>query len=212
MASFGLEHVGWGGGSLNLPLDLGMGTLNMGQARGGSNLGPASSCEGVKLGRGGRPPPRSVARRPPRPQSIQQSPHFPPKLSGDSVRPLVMGVDPPFPPKCQKQKMDQTCAVPRETADPGHTVRRPEGGGGVGGWKASKWLHNPRRLGDPHVGGTGQMALSWGTGGGGWHEALVLVCFPVARLLASRHRTSRPSVGPNVFWLCQQSPWMTCPV
>ena len=30
--------------------------------------------------------------------------------------------------------------------------------------------------------------------------------------LASRHGTSRPSVGPNVFWLCQRSPRMTCPV
>ena len=26
------------------------------------------------------------------------------------------------------------------------------------------------------------------------------------RLLASRHCSSRPSVGPNVFWLCQRSP------
>ena len=32
------------------------------------------------------------------------------------------------------------------------------------------------------------------------------------RQLASGHCTSRPSVGPNVFWLCQRSPWMTCPV
>ena len=28
-------------------------------------------------------------------------------------------------------------------------------------------------------------------------------------LLASRHCTFRPSVGPNVFWLCQRSPRMT---
>ena len=32
------------------------------------------------------------------------------------------------------------------------------------------------------------------------------------RLLASRHCTSQPTVGLNVFWLCQRSPWMTCPV
>ena len=29
-------------------------------------------------------------------------------------------------------------------------------------------------------------------------------------LFAAHHCTSRPSVGPNVFWLCQRSPWMTC--
>ena len=41
------------------------------------------------------------------------------------------------------------------------------------------------------------------SGGGGGHEAMVLVCFVFwRRLLASRPCTSRPSVGPNVFWLC----------
>ena len=33
-------------------------------------------------------------------------------------------------------------------------------------------------------------------------------CWPLAFGLC----TSRPSVGPNVFWSCQRSPWMTCPV
>ena len=47
-------------------------------------------------------------------------------------------------------------------------------------------------------------------GGGGdergpWY---LFVCLWL-RLLASRHCTSRPSVGPNVFWLCQRSPRMT---
>ena len=32
------------------------------------------------------------------------------------------------------------------------------------------------------------------------------------RLLAPRHCSFGPSVGPNVFWLCQRSPRMTCPV
>ena len=32
------------------------------------------------------------------------------------------------------------------------------------------------------------------------------------RRSAPRHGTSGPSVGPNVFWLCQRSPRMTCPV
>ena len=36
--------------------------------------------------------------------------------------------------------------------------------------------------------------------------------FTVGGALASRHCTFRPSVGPNVVWLCQRSPWMTCPV
>ena len=41
-------------------------------------------------------------------------------------------------------------------------------------------------------------------GWGGWHGAMVLVCLPLARLLASRHCT--------FCWSCQRSPWMTCPV
>ena len=48
-----------------------------------------------------------------------------------------------------------------------------------------------------------------GGGGGGWHEAMVLV--PVAGAywpLATAH--SGP-LGPNVVWLCQQTPWMTSP-
>ena len=50
-----------------------------------------------------------------------------------------------------------------------------------------------------------------GDGGGGGRPWFWFVCL-WRRLLASSHCTFRPSVGPNVFWLCQQSPWMTCPV
>ena len=50
-----------------------------------------------------------------------------------------------------------------------------------------------------------------GGGGVGTRPRYLIVCL-WRRLLASRHCSSRPSVGPNVFWLCQQSPRMTCPV
>ena len=48
-------------------------------------------------------------------------------------------------------------------------------------------------------------------GGFGTRPRCEFVCV-WRRLLASRPCASRPSVGPNVFWLCQRSPWMTCPV
>ena len=51
-----------------------------------------------------------------------------------------------------------------------------------------------------------------GIGGGeAWHKAMVLVCLPLAAPIGL-HCTSPPSVGPNVFWSCQQSPWMICHV
>ena len=50
-----------------------------------------------------------------------------------------------------------------------------------------------------------------GGGGFGTRPRYLMVCL-WRRLLASRHRSFGPSVGPNVFWLCQQSPRMTCPV
>ena len=50
-----------------------------------------------------------------------------------------------------------------------------------------------------------------GGGGGGTRPRYLIVCL-WRRLLASRQCSFRPSVGPNVFWLCQRSPWMTCPV
>ena len=45
----------------------------------------------------------------------------------------------------------------------------------------------------------------WGGGGVGTRPRWLA-------LLASRHCSFGPSVGPNVFWLCQRSPRMTCPV
>ena len=48
-------------------------------------------------------------------------------------------------------------------------------------------------------------------GGGGMRPWCWFICL-WRRLLASRHCTSRPSVSPNVLWLCRWSPWMTCPV
>ena len=48
---------------------------------------------------------------------------------------------------------------------------------------------------------------AWG-GGGIWHKASVSDCLP----LAAPTGLSPLPVGPNMFWLCQRSPWMTCPV
>ena len=50
-----------------------------------------------------------------------------------------------------------------------------------------------------------------GGGGGGTRPWCWFVCL-WRRPLGSRHCSSRPSVGLNVFWLCQRSPRMTCPV
>ena len=47
-------------------------------------------------------------------------------------------------------------------------------------------------------------------GGGGTRPWFWFVC-PWRCPLASSHCRLRPSVGPNVFWSCQRSPWMTCP-
>ena len=57
--------------------------------------------------------------------------------------------------------------------------------------------------------GTFPDSLLWGACG--TRPRYLIVCL-WRRLLASRHCTVRRSVGPNVFWLCQRSPRMTCPV
>ena len=55
----------------------------------------------------------------------------------------------------------------------------------------------------------GYVDLGWmcvvGCGGGG--EAMVLVCLPLAAPIGLS-----PLHVSTVFWLCQRSPWMTCPV
>ena len=57
----------------------------------------------------------------------------------------------------------------------------------------------------------GQRGGGGGIEGGGTTPWCWFVCL-WRRLLPSRHCTSRPSVGPNVLWLCQWGPRMTCPV
>ena len=66
----------------------------------------------------------------------------------------------------------------------------------------------------PGVGCPGDGMLhvpSVGGGGVGTRPWYWVVCLWQC-LLASRHCLFGPSVGPSVFWLCQRSPRMTCPV
>ena len=51
-----------------------------------------------------------------------------------------------------------------------------------------------------------------GVGGGGLAQGLGIRLFAFGGAYCSHHCSFRPSVGPNVFWLCQRSPRMTCPV
>ena len=50
------------------------------------------------------------------------------------------------------------------------------------------------------------------TPGGVWHKALVSDCLPLAAPIGLSPMLIRTLCGPNVFWLCQRSPRMTCPV
>ena len=62
----------------------------------------------------------------------------------------------------------------------------------------------PKALGPPGLSNTVVVGLSGGGGGLARGHGVGLFAFGGAN--------SRPTMGPNVFWLCQRSPWMTCPV
>ena len=115
----------------------------------------------------------------------------------------------PQPPSCRHGPSRNMTA--NDVLEGGSMVCVRREGGGVWDQKMVCTKNGPTRFPPPLSIPFPPTMVTLILGGFGTRPRYLIVCL-WRRLLASRHCTSRPSVGPNVFCLCQRSPRMTCPV